>query len=150
MVVGPVVHHIDSLENSNESTKLIWELMNGSRETVPESRFWLYIDVRDLALAHILAFEKQEAGNQRIILAGKGNWSHQKIANILRGIPEIRHLVPEGNPDEEFPEGGVNKADVSKSVRLLGIEYRSLETAVVDTAKSLLVVEKRLKAEGKI
>lgn len=150
MVLGPVAHYVDSLENSNESTKLIWDLMNGSKETVPATIFWLYVDVRDLALAHILAFEKQEAGNQRILVTGPGNWSFQKAANILREIPEIRHLVPEGNPDEEFPKGGVHKSDVSKSVRLLGIEYRSMETSLVDTARNLLAVEKRLKAEGKI
>lgn len=150
MVLGPVAHYVDSLKNSNQSTKLIWDLMDGSKETVPESLFWLYVDVRDLALAHILAFEKQEAGNQRILVTGPGNWSFQKAANILRGIPEIRHLVPEGNPDEEFPKSGVHQSDVSKSVRLLGIEYRSFETSLVDTAKNLLAVEKRLKAEGKI
>lgn len=151
MVLGPVAHYVDSLENANESTKLIWDLINGSQKTVPPSNFWLYIDVRDLALAHILAFEKQEAGNQRILVAGPGNWSFQKLANILRErMPEIRDQVPEGNPDEVFPEGGVHRGDVSKSIRLLGIDYRPLETALVETARSLLAVEKRLKAEGKI
>lgn len=149
MVVGPVVHYVDSLENSNQSTKYLWNLINGSQKTVPPTGFWLYIDVRDLAEAHVLAIEKQEAGNQRILVTG-GNYSYQKIANILRReLPEIRDQVPEGFPDEEFPKSGVYRGDTSKSVRILGIKYRPIEETVVDAARNLLAIEKRLKAEGK-
>jgi hypothetical protein len=41
------------------------------------------VDVRDLAVAHVLAYEKPEAGGQRYIIANKGNYDWQEVLPSL-------------------------------------------------------------------
>ena len=45
-----------------------------SKQKLSESASW--VDVRDLALAHVLALEKPEAGGERIIISS-GSWRWQ-------------------------------------------------------------------------
>jgi len=45
-----------------------------SKDKLSESDAW--VDVRDVALAHILALEKEEAGKERIIVCA-GSWRWQ-------------------------------------------------------------------------
>jgi len=46
-----------------------------SKEQLSQSDSW--VDVRDVARAHVLALEKDEAGGQRIIIAS-GPWRWQE------------------------------------------------------------------------
>ena len=49
----------------------------------------MYVEVRDITLAHVLAMTTPEAGNQRFIITA-GAASCQKIADILRAkFPEL-------------------------------------------------------------
>ncbi|MCF1193406.1 hypothetical protein LRR18_17585, partial [Mangrovimonas sp. AS39] len=52
-----------------------------------------WLDVRDFALAHVLAIQKEAAGGERIIVAA-GTWKWQDWINAARAI-EPR--LPEGD-----------------------------------------------------
>ncbi|KAK7471936.1 hypothetical protein VKT23_000042 [Stygiomarasmius scandens] len=82
-----------------------------------------WVDVRDLAEAHVRALEREEAGGERIIVSA-GPFKYQEwmdVANSLKPSPIPSHPnLPKGNP------GSTNKiylslVDASKAGRILGI-----------------------------
>lgn len=146
MVYGPNENATADLSKLNTSSADIYQLMaptNKPTDPLPTNGFWSFVDVRDVALAHLRAYEVPEAGGERFFLC-RGNFSYQMMADILREkIPELRDRVPIGKPGSGF--GGVElyKPDSSKAQKILGIKFRDLEETVVDAARSLLELEKK-------
>ncbi|KAH7031528.1 uncharacterized protein B0I36DRAFT_363207 [Microdochium trichocladiopsis] len=135
MVYGPVRHHVDSVKSLNTSSTDILRLFNGSETTVPTTSFWGFVDVRDLADAHVLAFETPEAAGQRY-LTTTGNYSYQQVVDIIRReFPELQATTPEGEAGAPLPP--VYRIDNSKAKKELGIKFTPLEKTIVDTVKSL-------------
>jgi nucleoside-diphosphate-sugar epimerase len=142
MVYGPPAHTITSLSDLNTSSADIYRLINGSEKTVPPTSFYAFVDVRDVAEAHLRAYEKPEAAGQRYFTTG-GNYTYQQICDIIRqDFPEKRPLVPEGEPGQEMPK--VYKVDNSKTRRELGIQFRDLRTTIDDMVAEFIEIEKRL------
>ncbi len=58
---------------------------------IPDSTFsgsYSYIDVRDVALAHVVALEKEEAAGQRIIVSeGATTWQETSAALRYSFLP---------------------------------------------------------------
>ena len=101
-----------------------------------------FVDVRDVAEAHLRAFEVPQAGGQRFFVS-KGYCTYQQFVDILRdAIPEIKDRVPENATGRTFDPASVYGSDVRRSERVLGLKYRELSETTVDTAKSLLELEK--------
>jgi len=141
MVYGPLAQDFDSLSKLNTSSADFYRLFNGSETKVPETGFWVYVDVRDLALAHRLAFESPNAANQRFAITN-GNYSYSIFCDIIRKkFPELADKVPsEGS--YELPK--VYNLDNSKSIKELGLTYHTIEETVVDTVRSLRELENKL------
>lgn len=144
LVLGPIVHHLTSLSSINTSNQRIVKLITGAgKEKCPPTGNFLWVDVRDVALAHVLAMEKDEAAGKRFLISA-GNFSNRMIVDIIRNeYPELRHLLPEGEAlkSGDFPEdGNYNRASNAQSKELLGVSYRSLQESVMDAVKSLQAV----------
>lgn len=144
MVYGPNTNATARLGQLNASSADIYRLMapqSKPSDAVPANLFWSFVDVRDVALAHLRAFEVPAAGGERFFIA-QGNFTYQLLVDALReGIPEIRHRVPIGNPGRGQVPEALYTVDTSKSRRVLGIRYRGLEETAVDAARSLLELE---------
>ena len=71
MKIQPAIHQIVSPSSLNTSLQLWYEKVVAdspkSKETLSDSNSW--VDVRDAALGHVLALEKDAAGGQRIVVA---------------------------------------------------------------------------------
>ncbi|KAI2468016.1 NAD dependent epimerase/dehydratase [Annulohypoxylon bovei var. microspora] len=80
-------------------------------DPVPDTFVYAWIDVRDLARAHLLAMTVPEAAGKRWF-AVAGDLGMQGIGNILREtLPERRGTIPVGEPDKTTkPEGGMASA----------------------------------------
>jgi nucleoside-diphosphate-sugar epimerase len=145
MVYGPIAQDFDDLHHLNESTEDFYNLFNGSKTEVPATGFWAYADVRDLALAHRLAYEKPEAANQRFLIANRG-YSYQVFVDALKEkFPELASKIPsQANPANEAFPAAVYKVDNSKARDVLGINFRPLEDTIVDSVKYLQRLEKKL------
>ena len=94
------------------------------------------VDVRDVAKAHVLAFEKPEASGQRYMLAA-GIYCNQEIADTVRALHLGADEVPVGivgqrDADKHF---GV---DGSRVQRDLGLRYTSLESSMRALVPQLL------------
>jgi len=98
--------------------------------------FFAYIDVRDLGKAHLLAYEKQEAANQRFLVYGKSFVYEQFIAIIRKKFPEYKDTTPVVDSFPSFPSD-TYRLDNSKAKTQLGLTFHTMEETVVDTVKSL-------------
>ncbi|KAK0634257.1 hypothetical protein B0T17DRAFT_512840 [Bombardia bombarda] len=147
LVLGPVLHYLDSISNLNTSNQRIWAIMSGAaKKSVPPTGNHLFVDVRDLALGHALAVEKPEAGGKRFFMVG-GKFSNKEIAEIVAdSFPELKDKVPTSEDalkPGDYPAGGSYGFDNSRSKEVLGVQYRSLKETIVDAVKSLQPFEEK-------
>lgn len=143
LVLGPVVHYLNSLDALNTSNERIRDFTLGKyKHEIPASGVHVFIDVRDLALCHVLAMEKPEAGGKRFFTAA-GYFSNRDIgAAISKSFPALQDKLPnEATPGGDQPEGGVYKIDTSQTLEVLGVEFRSLEESIADAVRSLQAID---------
>jgi nucleoside-diphosphate-sugar epimerase len=115
-----------------------------------------WVDVRDVALVHVVALEKEEAGGERFITSS-GPFTYQDVREYLRLVqpgsqensPDLLLLlvdalhastsfsdVPKGQPGA----GKSIKANVfsaAKAEKVLGIKFKTLEETAADTLRAL-------------
>ncbi|KDR70010.1 hypothetical protein GALMADRAFT_900682 [Galerina marginata CBS 339.88] len=135
-VAGPSLLVTNSPADYGDSSSLgIWwnNVTNEkSDDALKLSSGWIH--ARDAAAAHVLALRKEEAGGERIIIsAGTVTW--QGIRNILYSAhPELYKsgLLPRGNPELDTSAVMYNY-NAEKGKRILGIEYKSIDTIMKET-----------------
>jgi nucleoside-diphosphate-sugar epimerase len=141
VVFGPVVHHLASLESINTSNERIVALVSGgwNREIPATGPVTVWVDVRDIALAHIRAMEKPEAGGKRFLTIG-GRFKNRDIADVAWAkFPELGDKLPK----RDVQGGGAPGAEENfqynndETTRGLDIEWTSLEASVTDLIQSL-------------
>ncbi|ETS77481.1 hypothetical protein PFICI_11355 [Pestalotiopsis fici W106-1] len=142
LVFGPVVHHLNSLAAINTSNERFVDLIHGKwKDGIPDTGVWFWVDVRDVALAHVEAFERPAAGGKRFfVLSGKFN-NREIVAAARQNFPELRDKLPtEAVQGGGYPAEGTYGYDNSRATSELGIKWISIEKSAVDTIKSLLEV----------
>ncbi|KAJ6544029.1 hypothetical protein B0H19DRAFT_1267335 [Mycena capillaripes] len=135
-VFGPVMGYIHELGRLNTTNQIIYDAIAGRLKDapLPPTVLYTFVDVRDVAAAHVKALDTPEAAGKRFIVAG-GYYSNEKIVDIIRKQwPEMELPRVEG---DGMPEGGVYAFDAEPSRSILGIEYRGLEECIEDTVRSL-------------
>ncbi|KAF2115684.1 hypothetical protein BDV96DRAFT_686891 [Lophiotrema nucula] len=140
MVFGPIIHNLDTLDNINTSNqRLVFAAQGKFKDEIPPTGVYLWVDVRDVALAHILAFEKPEAANKRFFTLA-GYFSNKEIASLIKkNFPQYKDLPGDSTPGGDYPEGGkdgIYKFSNKQSIDVLGLKYKTLEESVVDSIKS--------------
>ncbi|KAI9673130.1 MAG: methylglyoxal reductase (NADPH-dependent) gre2 [Caeruleum heppii] len=141
MVYGPSDHAVENLDHLNTSSADIYRLINGSTKEVPETQVMAFVDVRDVAEAHLRAYECPDAAGQRYFIVSD-NYSYQQVVDIIRKkVPELKHRTPEGQGGAPLPE--TYKVSNEKVKKDLGMTFRSLEETITDTARNLMELEKK-------
>ncbi|KAI5465031.1 hypothetical protein BGZ63DRAFT_350323 [Mariannaea sp. PMI_226] len=139
MVYGPVAHRVDSTKSLNTSSADIYRLFNGSEKEVPDTGFHAFADVRDVAEAHLLAYEKLEAAGQRYLIA-TGQYTYQRICDIIREkFPELQQSTPKGDTGAAYPES--YQLDTSKATQQLGIKFTPLEETITAAVESISKIQ---------
>jgi len=106
---------------------------------VPPTLMWQWVDVRDVAEAHVNALDPAVKGNQRFLL-GAGEFTWQKIVDIAKErlsfstFPEKE--VPVGDPNYQLPEERW-RFDVSKAEKELKLTWTSLEQSIASLVTQL-------------
>ncbi|TKA26101.1 hypothetical protein B0A50_04597 [Salinomyces thailandicus] len=142
LVLGPIVHYLNSLDALNTSNQRIRDIMMGkAKDEIPATGTFIWVDVRDLALCHVLAIEKEEAANKRFFIT-TGYFSNREIADIIsKNFPQYKDGLPSSStPGGEYPKEGIFKVDNSNVVKTLGVKFRNLDDSITDTVKSLQAV----------
>lgn len=140
MVYGPVKQKIASLDDVNTSSTLQRDLLLGNfkGKDIPDVSVVLWVDVRDLALAHVLAIETSETDGQRIFAAASHYNNRELVENIRKNFPEYADKLPAKEAKGgDYPDSGYYQIDNSKFKKLLGKEFISFEQSTIDLVKTL-------------
>ncbi len=136
---GPIPRHLPQLSVINTSNQRIRDIVQGRmREAIePTAPVFTFVDVRDVALAHVRAMAVPEAGGQRFYTIG-GYFSNKQLVDIIRAShPELEDKLPPAGAADDIPDD-VFQFDNSRSKRVLGLQYTDLATSVKDTVASIL------------
>lgn len=138
MVYGPPFPGSSDLKHLGQSASEIYALMDGSLSQVPSTPLPAYVDVRDVAEAHRLAFETDKPG--RFLVSG-GSFTKQQICDLLRdNIASVRDRVPVGNPGAVVGEH--YSVDTTRANAVLGIEFLPFASTFLDMANFFLELER--------
>jgi nucleoside-diphosphate-sugar epimerase len=95
-----------------------------------------YVSVEDVALAHVRAIERGSDTNGERFILSAGTYDPQQIVDILRKhYPERKEIIPQGTPGKYQPRDQF--LDGSKATKALGIQYKDLETSVIELSESI-------------
>lgn len=147
MVFGPFLDTEYSLPKSldeiNTSNRLVWDVVSaGADGAVPITKGPVWVDVRDVAEAHVKALNLPEIGGSRLLLA-KGVYCSQEIADVAREVvSKQRHRIPVGTPGRREAESHF-AVNASEEERLLGAkgQWRELAQTLADLVPQLYRVE---------
>lgn len=141
---GPLqrqLRRFGSLGSVNASNQRIRDLVLGRMKggLPPTAPVFTWVDVRDVALAHVRAMTVPEAGGRRFYIVG-GYFSNKRLADIIRNArPALVAGLPPVDSADDLP-ADVYQFDNRRSREVLGIQYMSLERSVLDTVDSVLAV----------
>ncbi|XP_054796684.1 phenylacetaldehyde reductase-like [Prosopis cineraria] len=125
VVIGPLLQ-----PSLNESSAAILNIINGAQTFLNYSLGWIH--VKDVAIAHIQAFEISSASGRYCLVETVAHYSD--IVKILHELyPTLR--LPEKCENDE-PLQAVYQVSKEKA-RTLGIEFTPLETSLKETVESL-------------
>ncbi|THU93784.1 NAD(P)-binding protein [Dendrothele bispora CBS 962.96] len=146
-VFGPIIHDVPNPSALGVSVGQWYEtVVTGSQDpetTLGGSKGGIgWVDVRDLAEAHVRALQREEAAGERMIVSA-GSFRYQlewhDLVNSFDPSPIPSHPnLPKGNPGSS-DKNYLYWCDSSKASRILGmlmgerIRYRSMEECARDT-----------------
>ncbi|KAH0563071.1 hypothetical protein GP486_002365 [Trichoglossum hirsutum] len=145
----PIISHSDPA-SLNETIKPIYAIFSGTitdGELPAKIGTGAYVDVRDVAAAHVWAIENPAAsdGQRYIVAAGLG--PPQAIADLIREVyPERGPSIPLGNPGEGYVKGeygwfpaeaGGIALSAKKLEEAMGIKWIKFDKCILDTVKCL-------------
>ena len=138
MTFGPVVHPVEDVNKLNESNSNLWSIASGAKP-LPVARVPFWIDVRDLAKAHVEAVLRPEVGGRRYVPACPERFSYGKAAKIMADeFESLKGAV--SVEDQKIDES--HGLDGETAAKELGFEYHSFKGTVVDLITQALKMAK--------
>ncbi|KAF5131610.1 hypothetical protein DV495_002116 [Geotrichum candidum] len=147
LIYGPVLQKVDSIDKINTSSKVVYDLLHSKEAPNPlvySDTLILWVDVRDVALAHVVPLEKPAEAAGRRLFVTPGYSSAQDILDVANeNFPELKGKIPVGNPGTgQRNVDKYTKLENSKTNAFLGIKYITLEKSIVNTIKTLLEIDR--------
>lgn len=138
MTFGPVVHPINHVDQLNESNAMLWKIANGETP-LPVARVPFWIDVRDLAEAHVQALLRYEASGKRYIPSSPERFSYGLAAKIIaEEFPDLTSKVTQ----EDQPIDESYGLDGGSAATELGYGYHSFRDTVRDLVSQSVLLSK--------
>ncbi|KAI9759970.1 MAG: hypothetical protein M1840_002758 [Geoglossum simile] len=146
IVYGPPIIKHPNPTDLNETLRPMYQILTGTTPDgviPPKMGSAGYIDVRDVATAHIWALEHPSVSDGHRYIASAGLAPPQAIADVLREIyPNRRDIIPLGTPGEgyvketfEWLEGGVKLSARRLEEAMGNYKWILLDRCIKDTAK---------------
>lgn len=120
-VIGPTLYNDKDLINSFESGAICVKIMTGKFPMVPRMKMGIS-DVRDVALAHVLALSKPGAAGKRFILTRCTRWFEDICRIFSQSKPEL--MIPAKTaPSFVIKMMALWNADMKQTCQRLDINY---------------------------
>jgi nucleoside-diphosphate-sugar epimerase len=122
LVFSPVVHYFNWMDNINTSNERIRDMIQGKmKEKLSPTGIFIWVDVRDVALAHVRAIEISEAAGQRFLCTA-GFYSNAEIANVIKkNFPDLKDKLPASYESDLDVNHKPFDVDNSRSKEVLGL-----------------------------
>lgn len=141
IVFGPQAFDVEVKETLNTSAEMINNLLKLKPTDPVPPLSNACVDVRDVAKAHLAAFEKDETANQRLLLS-ESRFSSQLVLDLIhKNFPQLKDRIPTGTPGTYPDSSQVAQIDNSHTKSILGFPLIPLEKSVVDTVGQILKAE---------
>ncbi|KAL0794683.1 hypothetical protein Bca101_066060 [Brassica carinata] len=125
-IIGPLLQ-----PTLNLSVEIVVDMVNGKNPS--NCRYYRFVDVRDVALAHIKALESPSA-NGRYIISGQSVTINHIKETIRELFPDT--CIDDSNGSEGLMDG-INCTMCVDKVKNLGVEFTTLKSSLRDTIISL-------------
>ncbi|KAF8956234.1 D-lactaldehyde dehydrogenase [Flammula alnicola] len=134
LILGPSLQEVKMPAHLNDSLAMWFNMVFTE---IPDSVLkdtHGYVHVKDVAAAHVLALNLEDAAGERMIISSVNYMLISTIGNVIHSLkPEYytSGVLPRGTPDLETVITSIYNADKSK--KILGLEYKSLTEIITDT-----------------
>jgi nucleoside-diphosphate-sugar epimerase len=139
MTFGPICHPVADLAGLNESNANLWKVASGKDLPVARVPFW--VDVRDLATAHVEALVRPEAGGKRFTVSSPEKFTYGLVGEIVaEEFPWGKERVATGEKqviDDSYDLDG------ERAAKELGIKYTPFQETVRDFIKQAIALEQQ-------
>lgn len=110
-VLGPIIHHLASLDSINTSNEVLAAVVQGKwKDGAPPTFTSPWVDVRDVALAHVLALEKPEAAGRRFLMHGGFQLNADYVEIARKNFPSLQEKLPQHIERENLSDPLVDNA----------------------------------------
>merc|ERR1712080_189396 len=138
-VFGPQTFEVKDKSKLNTSNEVINNILISGKKKEEPQQYVGFIDVRDVAKAHIVAFEKKEAAGQRLFLE-EASFTTAEIYNIIeKDFPQLKSELPKLDeskaPKFEDTESVINN---EKTRKILGFKFIDLRKTIDDSIAQLV------------
>ena len=144
LIFGPWVHPLGAsgLDPLNDSNHQIGDIIYGDFRSsqIPQAIAPLWVDVRDVALAHVKAAlqldPSRPSSDERYTICSPEKFDYHLVWEIIReGFPGWNEEVLP--PREERPPFENISLDGTPGTKDLGVKYRCFRVCIVDVARQL-------------
>ncbi|KAK6460305.1 protein induced by osmotic stress [Scheffersomyces coipomensis] len=141
-VFGPQAFE-SGLENLNLTAAVVANALQLKKDDEVPIFGGVSVDVRDIALAHIYAFDKEETAGKRLV--GYNNrFLFQQVVDVIRkNFKDLTDVLPVGNPIAPDHFDTYNPFVDVESRKALGIDYIPFEKTIVEHITQILDHQKK-------
>ncbi|KAK6897274.1 putative NADPH-dependent methylglyoxal reductase GRP2 [Candida tropicalis] len=139
-VFGPQAFEIKDKSQLNTSAEIVNSVLKLNKDSqVSPNLTGYFIDVRDVAKAHISSFENKEIIGKRLLLACSA-FSTQSVLDIIRNdFPTLKENLPVGDPSQADDWKKLeSEIKNDKTKELLGFEFIDFKKSVDDTVSQII------------
>eukprot|EP00466_Bigelowiella_natans_P002222 jgi/Bigna1/56312/estExt_Genewise1Plus.C_930029 len=119
----------------NTSSSVVMNYLDGTENALSADKSNTVVDVRNVALAHILGYENKEASGRYLLIGG--NVLASEVCSILREKEPENANIPKQSTKELKPPSKVTVFSCAKATKELGIKFISPRDQVLATYESL-------------
>lgn len=144
VVFGPQAFDENVKGTLNHPAKIVDSLLKLNPESTIPAIASHFVDVRDAAKAHLVAFELDSTKSQRLIVSSGKFTSQATLDIILKNFTSLQGKLPVGNAGEDPEKIVPILVDNTKTRNILGYNLASLEKTTIDTVEQVLKVNGQL------
>ncbi|KAI8585629.1 hypothetical protein BDZ88DRAFT_432114 [Geranomyces variabilis] len=131
---GPPINSPASADGAGLTVQMLYNWITGATTELDPSPSWnAYVDVRDVAKAHVETVLRSDANGRYLLSAGTASWT--EIAAVIHELYPDRPIPkPAAEPDTPIKDVVYG----SRAAKELGVEYKPLKTTLKDMLDEMM------------